>query len=338
MTASIKKFKCREGVTNETIANDVTKTETDVLMAKMTPIIQDVLLTKGWKPPSSGRKRSRSVSPKKPGAYKGKKNPLDRNFKQMKCFKCKCDHVEKCNCACVYHLANTCPSRRELKKEGAIEEKQPDMSLYMETMMTDTGTTSGDLVLLISESIEVLNITSVNSEAVIDCACPTTVTGIGWMEKFIEGLSEIDRRRIVRTTSEKMFRFGGGEKKRSMERVRFPCNIAGKNVFVETEVVDTEFGLLLGNNTMRRAGGALFWTQKKARFLGSIVELRKTTAGHFSISVERPIEGQVFVKSREKGKNDIEAICMHTEKVLEKEDVRELHYQYRQGNIKKVEI
>jgi hypothetical protein len=56
--------------------------------------------------------------------------------------------------------------------------------------------------------------------------------------------------------------------------VKFPCNIAGRNVFISMETVDTEFCLLFRNNTMTLADGALFWTENKASFLGNIVDVR----------------------------------------------------------------
>ena len=118
--AGLKKFKGNKGVSAD-VSNMANK-EHDVLISK----IETVLIAKGWKPPGGGnnknRKRSRSVSPAKPGGYKGKKNPLDKNFKVMKCFKCKCEHTEKCNCPCVYHLANNCSKRGEEKKEEKKEE------------------------------------------------------------------------------------------------------------------------------------------------------------------------------------------------------------------------
>ena len=91
MEKSIKKFKGNSGVGSDT-ANMAIKTE-DVMITSQ---IETVLLAKGWKPPKANRKWSRSVSPQKPGAYKGKKNPLDKNYKVMKCFKYKCEHTEKC--------------------------------------------------------------------------------------------------------------------------------------------------------------------------------------------------------------------------------------------------
>ena len=83
--------------------------------------VEEVLLAKGWKPPlKSGRRRSRSESPPrtKNSNYKGRKNALGENSKPRKCFVCKCEHEENCNCPCVYHLANECPDRRSRAFDG----------------------------------------------------------------------------------------------------------------------------------------------------------------------------------------------------------------------------
>ena len=77
----------------------------------------------------SGRARTRSKSlPETTSNYKGKKNPLGPDLKPLKCFKCKCDHEEKCSCPCVYYLANKCPGK-DKKQE---QQKVPDMSLFMQ--------------------------------------------------------------------------------------------------------------------------------------------------------------------------------------------------------------
>ena len=92
MIAALKKFKGRTIITDEAGGASKEKSEKAVMVAEIT----DVLLSQGWKPPKTkGRKRSRSESPKQQGGgYKGKKNPLDKNYKQMKCFLCACDHTE----------------------------------------------------------------------------------------------------------------------------------------------------------------------------------------------------------------------------------------------------
>ena len=65
--------------------------------------VEAVFLSQGWNPPpKEGRWRSRSVSPirREKGKYKGRKNILERDGKPLKCYTCKCDHEDNCNCPC----------------------------------------------------------------------------------------------------------------------------------------------------------------------------------------------------------------------------------------------
>ena len=106
--------------------------------------------------------------------------------------------LKSVNCPCVYHLANNCPKKndggeeKKEKKDEKKEGKKPDMSLFIETNMEDYdvmsmeggGESTDDLVLVVKEFNEelVLNITTEGSEAIIDCACPTTVSGKAWIK------------------------------------------------------------------------------------------------------------------------------------------------------------
>ena len=292
MIAALKKFKGRSIITNE--AGEQSKEEVSekaVLVAEIT----DVLLSQGWKPPNKSKRRSRSESPNQQGAYKGKKNPLDKNFKQMKCFLCACEHTEKCQCPCVYHLANTCPKKR---KRGE-EDKTPELGLLIESIYSKGETSEGeDFVLVVKESSEDKGLVSVkDDEAVLDCACPTTVTGVEWMEHFYRNLSAEDRKKVVRKASDKMYRFGEGESRQSEAKITFPCHMAGRNIMLTAEVLRTSFPLLIGNTAMTAAGAVLFIEEEKARIMGNEIPMRKTESGHFSIKITAPVTGMDYVRA-----------------------------------------
>ena len=85
MKESLKKFSGRGVVTKESSVSS----------------IETTLIAKGWKPPKASKHslQSSEGEPKdKKSNYLGRKNPLDRNFMPLKCFKCKCSCAEKCNC------------------------------------------------------------------------------------------------------------------------------------------------------------------------------------------------------------------------------------------------
>ena len=232
VTNSLKKFKGRKNIV-ETDKNAVA-TESVLMSEEM----ESALIAKGWKPPKKPRKRSRSVSPNAKdnsggGGFKGRKNPLDSNFKVMKCFLCACDHEDKCSCPCVYHLANKCPKKKKAKPQEQGK-KQPELGLFVETNVKENTDAvcvtmaeersileeEDELVLVVRENLEELlsNITTDDFEAVIDCACPTTVTGIGWINRFYDALDEESKKQVVKMKRKKMYKFGGGEKLQSMNR------------------------------------------------------------------------------------------------------------------------
>ena len=96
--------------------------------------MEEVFIARGWKPPGKSRRRSRSMSPTRDRSYKGRKNRLGDDGKPLKCFICKCSHVTACTCPCVYHLADTCPERRNRGDSGSqASEKKPDLGLFMTT-------------------------------------------------------------------------------------------------------------------------------------------------------------------------------------------------------------
>ena len=113
----------------------------------------------------------------------------------------------------MYHFADNC-----LKDDN---NKKPELGLFIRTNINkdETVLLTGDkhaeeFVLVIDERIEdlVLNVTTEKSKALIDCACPTRVTGKKWMEDFFSGLREEDQRKVKVVPSEKVYKFGRGEK------------------------------------------------------------------------------------------------------------------------------
>ena len=132
MKESLKKFKGR-GVLGA-------KEEPKAVSTYITAEVERVLITKGWKPPTK-RKRSTSTPPgneyvpKNNPNYKGKKNGLGTDGLPLKCYKCKCECTERCNCPCVYHLANKCTTAKGLKRgeksEQPSSKAKQDLGLFM---------------------------------------------------------------------------------------------------------------------------------------------------------------------------------------------------------------
>ena len=314
MQASLKKFVGHSVIQ----ATEQAVKEEPVYMTKAD--LEQCLYTlhKNKRGGGGGRSRTRSKSlPETTSTYKGKKNPLGPDFKPLKCFKCKCDHEEKCSCPCVYHLANKCPGK-DKKQE---QRKMSDLSLFMQVnsaglqvdqalfMMDQTtglypasaptdpvfpasapdGGRKEELVLL-TEKLEKLCLITGEEEnkALIDCACPNTVAGSAWLKFFISQLTENQRQKMMVTQSQRVYKFGGGEIRPSKCLVRLPCNVAGKNILLSTEVVDAEIPLLLGNSSLEKAKAVLHIAPCKVELLGAVIPMEKTESGHYSIQVKLP--------------------------------------------------
>ena len=133
VSASLKKFKGRSilcGGENNNSSLAVKAEPTWVAE------IESVFLAKGWQPPEKkgSRRRSRSESPirsRNPN-YRGRKNALGEDKTPLKCYLCKCEHQENCNCPCRYHFADSCPSRKSAEGEAKM-----DLGLFMRANFSD---------------------------------------------------------------------------------------------------------------------------------------------------------------------------------------------------------
>ena len=185
-----------------------------------------------------------------------------------------------------------------------------------------------DLVLMVKETLEELVLISVEkSSALIDCACPSTVTGRKWMDEFVNALSTKDKELIKVFDSEKVYKFGGGEKRKSLGKVIFPCYFAGCNLKMTTEVVDADFPLLLGNTILKKAQVVLYFGEGKAIVMGNEMSMQETESGHFSLPIEAPKADSAYVKS-EINISTIESFLSTSEEPLSLKDIQKVHHYF----------
>ena len=67
-------------------------------------------------------------------------------------------------------------------------------------------------------------------------------------------LNEGDRKKIGQRVGERTFKFGGGTRLKSTAEYSLPAVIAGKEVTINTDVVDSDIPLLLSRSAMKKAG------------------------------------------------------------------------------------
>ena len=293
-------------------------------------------------PPRTNRNNTQrpSQNPQKSSNYKGRKNALGSDRIPLKCHKCRCSHTENCNCPCVYHFADKCPGPVVIKKtseEPSKDKLKSQLGLFLESNVfsKDSKTfyveeDSDDVVLVIKETLEELVLISIEkSAALIDCACPSTVSGKRWVLEFFNMLSDEERSNVEMFESEKIYKFGGGEKRRSLGRVVFPCFFAGMNLKITTEVVDAEFPLLLGNTMLKKAKAVLYFAEGKALVMGNEMPMTETDSGHFSLPIEPPREKDMSTKDERL----VVSFLTLSEEPLSLADVQKLHHYF--GHIPK---
>lgn len=322
ITNSLKKFTGRSVISN--------KQDNLAVSVKSEPTwiseVEEVLLARGWKQPQKGRRRSRSESPprSRPSSnYKGKKNNLGLNGKPKKCYLCKCEHVDNCNCPCVYHLADKCPQRKA--RVTGVEKPKPDFGLFMNSSVFYTT----DDVLIVGEKLDNLVLLTVSTrDAVVDCACPTTVAGEAWVQGFIESLDNDSKTLVQHYSSERTFKFGGGEKRVSLGVVVLPCRLAGKNLMIKTEVVRADFPLLLGNSMLKKVGAVLYIKEQKAVILDTEVIMKEAGSGHFMLQIEPPLGGAEFFKFVGQSEESVSNCLVTMDRDLTYQDIQKLHHTF----------
>ena len=133
-----------------------------------------------------------------------------------------------------------------------------------------------ELCLMINES---------ENRAILDSACTSTVTGITWFENYVKNLSWEMKVKVIGRKSDKVFKFGDGEKKKSLKSVRLPVKIAGMNLIVRVDIVEAEIPLLFSLKTMKKAKMIIDFHTDEAVVLGRCVRLGRTSIGHYSLPI-----------------------------------------------------
>ena len=92
---------------------------------------------------------------------------------------------------------------------------------------------------------------------------------------------------MKKSSGKKWFKFGGGERLQSKGVYTIPAVIAGKEVFIETDVVDSDIPLLLSMEAMKKAKVKLDLENDMAEIYGVSIALNHTSSGHYAVSIDR---------------------------------------------------
>ena len=150
--------------------------------------------------------------------------------------------------------------------------------------------------------------------------CSSTVCGTNWINNYIQSLDKNDRQKVVQTKGRRVFKFGGGTCLQSKGEYSLPVVIAGKEATVKTDVVESDFPLLLSKTAMKKAAVKMDLENDTATIMGKEVSLHLTTSGHYCIPIDKSEEVPV------------ENVCAVNLEILSKQDrvktLLKLHRQF----------
>ena len=253
--------------------------------------IEEVFITKGWtKPKEKTEGKDDGDSPKKRRREKG----YDKDGNWRKCFRCvsSCTHEKKkCDCLCSKHLLSMCPKSKKDGEVGAEAPKPRDekiteatLGLYSQTLFGSLGLQSSSTFIMtevqndlamdntddavaapeLREEVTV-DITLVEASigtftdgmALIDTACPHTVSWTNWLQKFISSMPASVKKGLISVNSIRVYKFGGGEIRKSLGKIKVPCYLGTDQnkelAAIEVEVVDADIPLLIGAASLKKA-------------------------------------------------------------------------------------
>ena len=100
----------------------------------------------------------------------------------------------------------------------------------------------------------------------LDTGCVKTVSGKIWVDNTLKGMSD-DVKKLVRFyPSTAHIKFGEGIAQKSHGTLILPISIAGQNLFLTTEVVDTEIPCLLSHQAMVNVGMIINMKEQSVNF------------------------------------------------------------------------
>ena len=324
--SSMKIFQGRESTSSD---DKLTVDET------LVSNIKEALVAEGWAPPD---KEGKYRQDKKKG-YKGRKNPLGRDGKPMKCFGCQSE----------YHMLGACDKNRT--KEPEKERKNPTMlSVLLRERKNEARSTAGKkeevMVMCVNECVEAtagkreevmvtndeeelcLLLEDAGVRGVIDTACSKTVAGITWVEKYTSNLPEEMRESLELEESSKVYQFGGGEKRSSLGSVKVPTVVGDKKISLSVEVVDAMIPLLIGTNSLEAAASVLNFEHFTATFFEQEVEMYKVGSGHYCIDLTSDHVDTHINDIEDRETEILEVLTTTTELDFNLKDIKKLHHYF----------
>ena len=174
------------------------------------------------------------------------------------------------------HIKYDCPQWKTKKDESKMNFFQSDF--------TFEDNLDSSLTFLMGETV---------NKALLDTGASSTVCGAKWMKNFEDSLTPDEREQICDVEEKKSFRFGDGKSVASCTKKKIPVTLCGKDILLETHVVENDVPLLLSRVSMKKMGMKIDNQNDKIFAFGGEEDLIITQSGHMVVPIGRCVEKTV---------------------------------------------
>ena len=123
-------------------------------------------------------------------------------------------------------------------------------------------------------------------QIVLDTGCVKSVGSTKKLNAFINTLHPATRQKIRIESSNRVFKFGGGQKRKSVGTFYIPCSLNNKNLILVMDAVEQDdLPCLLSKESMKKAGVNIDVVNDTAVFFGETIKLKENKAGHYVITL-----------------------------------------------------
>ena len=179
--------------------------------------------------------------------------------------------VSKCRiCGSTMHWARDCQHKKDKQKDAEEDNFETSIVLLNQEKSLDS--------MLLGETI---------GSIVLDSGCCKTVCGQTWYQCYIDTLPGRLKKNLKCENSKASFRFGNGKVLNSQFKVSLPCRLAGKDIEISTDVIDSDIPLLLSKDSMKKAGTVMNFMEDSVSILGTDVKLNCSQSGHYYMPLSR---------------------------------------------------
>ena len=130
-------------------------------------------------------------------------------------------------------------------------------------------------------------------QVVLDTGCIKSVCASKWLNTFLNTLHPATRDRVKVEKSNRVFKFGGGQRRKSLGTFYIPCSIENKNIILVVDAVDQDdLPCLLSKQSMKKAGVIINIAKDEATIFDKTIKLKENAAGHYVIHLSDYIYGE----------------------------------------------